>query len=184
MRDKTKIYIFSIIGVLILAIVIFLVIPLLVSKIKSASVSLAQQKEAFNNLEVKQRNFYEFNREYQQIKPDLGKIESAFIEEEKILDFIVALENIAKQSGNKYEIKVIERLAGGTEQGGAKSINFQISLKGSYPSLVRFLVSLEGMPYMNKVATLQIQRISLDKQEFEAGNISSNIIINAYLKND
>ena len=184
MSEKNKIYAFALAVILLILAVVFLIIPLLVSKIKSTSISLAQQKEALNNLEAKQRNFYEFNREYQQIKPDLEKIDSAFVEEGKILDFIVALENIAKQSGNKYEIKVIERPAGGTEQGGAKSINFQISLKGSYPNLIRFLVYLEGLPYMNKVSTLQIQRISLDKQEFEAGNISSNIIINAYLKND
>ena len=184
MRAKIKIYIFFGIAVLILAVMLFMVIPYLFAKIKASSASLSQKKEIYNNLETKQKNFYQLNREYQEIKPGLEKIRLSFVDEERLLDFIVSLENIAKQSGNEYDIKVIEHRTGHTKNKETKAINFQVSLKGSYPSLIKFMAYLEALPYLTKVSALQAQRINFEKRAEEVSSVNANVVIETYLVND
>lgn len=183
MTQKRKIYLTLTIITGLFLVMIFGVIYPLISKIKSTSFDLIQKKEILEDLEKNQQKISRLEKEYQLIKPELIKIEQNLLQQpEKTLDFIVALEGIAQKSNNQYEIKPIEQ----PKKESSSSLDFQVSLWGNFPNLIRFLVYLENMPYLIEVTKIQIQRISQEgiiKKELTGlliGDVATNLNIKVY----
>ena len=113
------------------------------------------------------------------------KINNAFVNPEKAIDFIVAIEKVAASTNNYQEIK--EVTSPKKEEG---VLYFQISLWGSFPNLIKFLARLENMEYFIDAKSLQITRIEekelmglTDKEiTVSAGDVKSIINIKTYTK--
>jgi len=137
--------------------------PFLLAKIKKASAELAEKKKSLDILADKQGNFAIWQKEYQRIKPETDRIGSGFLAPDNLLECIVAIEEIAKKTSGKYELKIIEEAKSDDKKKGAKQeaegVSFQVSFWGSFSGLVRFVSYLENMKYFKNILTLQIQRL-------------------------
>ena len=137
--------------------------PFLLAKIEKANAELAERKKSSDILANKQGSFSAWHKEYRQIKPEADRINSSFLAPDNLLECIVAIEEIAKKTSGKYELKIIEEAKSDEKKKDAKQeaegISFQVSFWGSFSGLVRFLSQLENMKYFNEVLALQIQRL-------------------------
>ncbi len=143
--------------------------PFLLAKIEKASAELAEKRKSSDILANKQGNFSIWREEYRQIKPETDRIDSGFLASGNLLECIVAIEEIAKKTSSKYELKIIEEAKSDDKKKGAKQeaegISFQVSFWGSFSGFVRFVSYLEDMRYFNEVSTLQIQRLNQKSEE-------------------
>ena len=196
MESKKKIYLG--LGIMAVAFLLacFLLVPFLIKQIKAASQDLIIQQQGFEKSQKEQQNIFHWKRQYQSSKQEIEKVANSFISQEKLLDFVLALENIAQKSGNRCEIYVAEQktkeLVISDEEGEKKEnskgesvevVVFQVSLSGNFDGLVRFLAYLDNLSYLNEISSIQIQRINQENIEkgIRAGEISSVLNIRAYL---
>ena len=186
MDCKKKIYLTLIISAIVItALLLFLVVPL-VNKIKSSSREILKTKSAA--LSYKERSdkyLKDIKDEYTGVEPKILKINNAFVNPEKAIDFIVAIEKVAALTNNYQEIR--EVTSPKKEEG---VLYFQISLWGSFPNLIKFLARLENMEYFIDAKSLQITRIEekelvglTDKEiTVSAGDVKSIINIKTHTK--
>lgn len=175
MDIKKKIYILSgIVAVIFLAIV-FWFVPFLINRISRASSDFIRLQSDLIAIQKTQNNVEYQKKEYQAVKPEIEKITNVFLEKGKAISFIMALEEIARQSGNQTEIQVLD-------QSLAESIVFQISLWGGFSNLIKFMSYLDNLAYLNQVEVVKIQRMNQDNAEkgIKAGEIASVLQIRAF----
>ena len=136
MEMKQKIYLVLTGIIIVFLVIIFLVVPLLIGKIKTAALKLSLQKEELERMQGEQKDVLKWKKDYQDAKPEVDKIINGFISKEGAIGFIMSLEKIAQETGNRYETKVLEKPASATQDTGGKTplrfIDFQVSLWGSF----------------------------------------------------
>lgn len=184
MQTQRRIYLTLIITtVIIILLLIFLVRPLL-TKIKQVSADFKEKNDSLASFEDKGTDYLaRLSSEYSEIETKISEINNYFLDSEKAIDFILAIEKVASLSGNYQEIK-------GVGLPVENSLSFQISLWGSFPNLVKFLARLENMDYFIDVDSLQISRIGEtgargpEKKEIMVvvGDVKSVIDIKIYAK--
>lgn len=90
---------------------------------------------------------------YNNSEKDRQNINSIIISEDKIVDFIEAVENIGKQSGVEITISSINKENKDSKDAKLKNFNIgntitaRVDAKGSFASIMKSLVLLENMPY-------------------------------------
>lgn len=90
---------------------------------------------------------------YNNSEKDRQNINSIIISEDKIVDFIEAVENIGKQSGTDITISSINKENKDSKDTKLKNFNIgntitaKIDAKGSFASIMKSLVLLENIPY-------------------------------------
>lgn len=90
---------------------------------------------------------------YNNSEKDRQNINSIIISEDKIVDFIEAVESIGKQSGVEITISSINKENKDSKDTKLKNFNIgntitaRIDAKGSFSSIMKALVLLENMPY-------------------------------------
>jgi Tfp pilus assembly protein PilO len=179
MNIKKKFYVTLSVFVVIFAAVVFILFPYLLSKIQDSSQKLAKSKEEFAALQKKEQNIADLEKKYQQVKPGIDEIDASFISRDATPALIVSLENLARQTNNQYELRQIAEYNDAIQNNGLNSINFQISLIGSFPNMLEFVAYLENMPYLNEIDIFQIQRMGSDRsdQGIGKGEIGTNLNI-------
>ncbi len=178
MDIKKKFYVTLAVFAVIFAAIVFILFPYLIGKIQNSSQELAKSKEDLATLQKKEQSIASLEKKYQEIKPGIDKINQSFVSNDDMLNLIIALENLAKQTDNQYEIKQIADMSrGAVASGDTKVINFQISLTGSFPNMLKFMAYLENVPYLSEVDILQIQRMGSDRsdQGIKTGQIGTNL---------
>lgn len=185
MNPKQKIYLTLSIILAIYLLTGFLIISPLISKIKYSSLAFIEKKETLEILEKEQIEFNLLKEQYKRIKPELTRIDQSLLNSEKTLDFIVALENIAEKANNNYEIKVTQLQKEPKEK--FSFLTFQISLWGSFPNLIKFLVYLENVPYWVETDQIQIRPVGQEEigikkgaVNLSAGDVATNLIVKVY----
>lgn len=170
MDYKKKTYLTLIISAIIIIALLLFLVGKLVRNIKSSSSEILKTKSAvFSYKERSEKYLKDIKDAYAKVEPKISEINNAFVNPEKAIDFIVAIERVAAQTNNYQEIREI---ASPDKKEGA--LYFQISLWGSFPNLIKFLAQLENMNYFVDSNSLQIMRI--DEKEL-AGFIDKGTIV-------
>lgn len=137
-------------------------------------------------------SFYQNWRNLEKTKQDISAIQNelsgttALLPSEDAIKFILAVENSAQATQNRESISVSNSAATTQATGAKNTLDFQISLWGSFPNLIKFLVYLENAPYLNTVDSLQIRRLtetdlnSPDAAGSQVGDVNSIITISAF----
>lgn len=180
-----KIYLSSVItAIVIICLICFLVFPL-IEKVKITSAIFWEKNRIFSLLIKKDKDYLaELEKEHKDYESSIILSEKAFLDSDKAVEFIFALELIALQTGNKHEINEIV-LPGTEKKEGI--LPFQVSLWGSFPDLIRFLVNLENMTYLVDVDSIQIKRLTErdvfgKKAGLSIGDVESIMRIKVYTK--
>ena len=125
----------------------------LTSQIVSSSAQLTEKK---GMLEATQKNWGQIThsqKELQSIKPELVKIDEAFVPEDQPIEFINLLESLAQRTNNLFEISLTQVSDPKKKEDG---LFFQVRLTGSFSNLILFLNYLQNMKYRIQVRSLNI----------------------------
>ena len=180
---RTYLTISLILGLMILADLVFLLF--LFKQIRGHSQSLSSGQEQINLLEQERKGLEKIKTFYKEEHPNIEKIENVFVDSETPLGFIDFLEKTAGNSGLAIEIPSIKKETG---KGFFSSLTLEISLKGSFPNLMRFLEKMENSPYLIEILRADIRRIEekkLGEKGFEglkSNDITANLSIKVLAK--
>ena len=168
-----------------LAFLVLLIYSLL-NKIKENSENFIIQKKTLLELEAKIKNLRNVQTLYRSYQPNLDKMDSLFINAEEPIGFIEFLEQEALSAHLSIEIYPSnpKKVNGDTWQ----SMEFQITLFGSFPDLLKFINKLEASLYLFETQNLTIQRLT-DKdvslkgfEGFIPGDVSAVLKIKVYTR--
>ncbi len=161
LSEKKKVYLI-LGGVIIICLAAsFFITSFFLTKIQAASRDLSEKKAEITSLQKKEQSFSDSEKEYKEIQPGLADIDQGFLKKGDFLPFILTLEKIARRSGNNYGNKLIGESSKDEAGFGWTTADFQVTLKGGFPSLLKFLVYLENMPYAIEISDLRVQESAL-----------------------
>lgn len=178
MIAKNKIYL----------IVIFLVLLLEVStkfflnslaELRSLSQRVIFQKKVEKLLELRVKNFENFQKNLPVFEEISQKIESSFVRKDAPIKFIEFLEKLAKDARISLKIKPLDLKK--KENDLWEPVGFQITLLGKFSQCLRFLEKLERAPWLVEIYQLSIDRITEEKlrfkefQDLKTGDVSFSL---------
>ncbi len=183
LNPKQKIYLTSALWLTILVFVIIFIIVPLISQIKNDGLELAQKKQDMESFYGDWQILAKSQKDYQTMQNELYAL-PAILPSSEALKFIVLIEKFAQATNNHQSVSVVgagEQTKAEKTPSAKETIDFQISLHGSFPDLIKFLVYLENAPYYNNIKTLGIQRLSTKGDEnANAGQINTIITVSVY----
>lgn len=137
-----------------------------------------------NTLSVSLQNVQldEFKGKYEEYKPNLEKVTSAFIDEKNPVDFIKFLEAAASESGVSAEISIAQPPK--TQVAGNNIVAFQAVVRGDFLDILRFCETLERGHYLAAVKSFFAKKSALDASEkkSEAGEVEAIFLIEVSAK--
>lgn len=159
---------------------------IILKNISGASGQLATEKKNLFTLESKIKSLENFRQEYEELKPDLEKADSLLVQAQLPVDFIQFLEEISSEAGINLKISPLAdiKITGDPWP----SSNFQLSLAGSYPKIIRFIDKLENSQYLITLQSLNFSKLTdmeLKSKEFASffsGDAKGNISLKVYTK--
>jgi len=160
----------------------FLIYPIY-KDIKINSREIILQKEKIASLENEIENLEEFKINYRQIKPNLEKIETLFVNSGAPVGFISFLEKNSKD--NKVSIEISPSLTIETTKTPWSSMTLQAKTIGSYSNFLKFLEKLESSHYLIEIQNLSITRLAeaeLRTQGFSLGDIKTDFSLKVFTK--
>ena len=188
-QASKKIYIISSAFALGIILFIALVIAPLIRQISIDSQMLYQKKQIVDSFFQNWQNLENSKNNYDEIEKTLQN-KTVLLTSDEAIKFILAVEDSARVTQNYQTISVLEKTP--TTEGQSKTqkrntIDFQISLWGSFPNLIKFLIYLENAPYYNNISSLQINRLIANDIEtlrntvnLSVGDINSIITLSVY----
>jgi len=161
----------SITAVLSAALIIFVVSPRL-KELDKYSKDILLQKEKLVNLDIKAGDLESFKTIRSQIKPNLEKADSLFIDKDLPLDFINFLEKTS--SDCQLSLSMSSSPLNSPKGGAWSYFVFQIRNSGSFSSFSKFLEKLENSNYL-----IEIQSLSVSEG---GGKITSDLSMKVFAK--
>lgn len=175
LNPNKKIMVSGIIFGIVIFIFIVLIIYPLFGAIRAESKELISQKNKQVELILKTENIKEFQKNYKDYQPNLKKIDNLFINSAEPINFIEFLEKEAANS--RLSIKITPSAKKEKEEDPWPSMNFQLTLTGSFSNFLKFLEKLESSPYLIEVLNLNINKPAEKK-------LVSNLLIKVYVQDN
>lgn len=129
-------------------------------------------KDAVNSASLARERESNFLQTYEKTASSWVKLQSFFVDSDKVVDFIEAVESLGSQSKSKLSISSIE--ADNLENSSAGKegkVRLRINAKGSWQSVMKALSLAEILPY--KVSINNVQATVSKDLETSGGNTSS-----------
>lgn len=160
-------------GIAIIVFIVFIIYPLF-SGIQKESENFVSQKRELAELERKTQNLEAFQKSHQDYLPNLEKMEELFINSSEPVNFIEFLEREAKEADLDIEI-----LPFTPEREGKlwPSMNFRLTLIGSFDNFLKFLERLESVSYLVDILNLNVTERIKDEPGVEI-----SLLIKTYAK--
>jgi len=168
-----------------LGLVIFLVAAPLIRQIRNDGLELSAKKKGIELLYQDWRVLESSRKEYLKIEGELNSLPT-ILPPGEALKFIMLIENIAQSTNNQQEVSVI---SSNTKEKNDQPIDFQITLRGDFSNLIKFIAYLENAPYYNEINSVQIKGLSDkdiqsikegERANLAAGDITSTLKISVY----
>jgi len=182
MGTKKKIILISVVsGIIGLAFIFFLIYPLFRKIVKSSQDIVEIRKEIVLS-QGEAGGLSQIKKDFGELKPDLEKISSLFVDSEAPVGLIEFLEKTAATSGVSIEIRPINLKESKKDYWGF--IGFQITTVGSSDNSLRFLEKLEVAPYLVEIQSIVINKLTeqdLESQKYKEYSLG-NVILNLKIK--
>jgi hypothetical protein len=168
-----------------LGLVIFLVAAPLIRQIRNDGLELSAKKKGIELLYQDWRVLESSRKEYLKIEGELNSLPT-ILPPGEALKFIMLIENIAQSTNNQQEVSVI---SSNTKEKNDQPIDFQITLRGDFSNLIKFIAYLENAPYYNEINSVQIKGLSDkdiqsikegERTDLAAGDITSTLKISVH----
>ncbi len=141
------------------------------NRVINANAMLINHRVEFEIKLIKEEKFSKISKNLSEIENDVKRIENAFIDQNKKLEFITMFEGLADDN----RVEMMMNINFDKMNPKDKSIPLNLSLTGNYDSLMNFLVSIENIkPYININQVNLRSSSSNTKKPTSLGNIPSN----------
>ncbi len=183
---KIKIYLSILFSLVLDLILIFLIILPLWKGITKSSKELVLARGKSILLESQLKNIGELRAVEKKIEPTIEKIENSFVSLETPVEFISFLENLSQSC--QVDLKISPPFFDKTKNEAWPFLRLQLTLAGSFPNISRFLGKLEVAPYLIKIETFNIAKLSekelslKELERFSPGDVKANFILKVYGK--
>lgn len=162
---------------LLMAAISYLVILPTISEIKTIETEIEAQRSDLERKYIRGQSLKKLSQNLKKIEPNLAVFDQVFINQERALEFITTLEEIA----NRHNIT--QRLNLMTEKGVKGNdytktpLNFII--EGSFANVMAYLADIERLNYYININSMDISTI---KNEDGSTKLSVQILANTYWK--
>lgn len=173
---KNKKVIFAGIFGIVLLVFIFTVIFQTIQALQKNSQALISQKKELILLENKIKDLENFEEEYREKKEKLEKINQLFLKQDDPAEIINLLNFLRKTATDSEIVLNISP----SFQKKENSLTFQLSGKGEYKNIMRFLEKLENAPYLTEISNLFLKTIR--EKEALTSQIEFNLALNIITK--
>jgi Tfp pilus assembly protein PilO len=143
------------------AVIYFFILPT-INKIKSLRNEILNIEIDSANKITQEKNISDLNNKIKKIQPQLNEINSIFINQNREIEFINALEDLA--SKNNIDQKLNIDFNNPTKGGTFNSVPVGINANGNFNNVIGYLSALEAMSYY----------INIDSVTFTASNNSKD----------
>lgn len=184
-QNKKTLIISVIFGLIALVVISFIIFPLLKGIKKNSEEFAAVKKDLFIS-QGKAGGLERIKETYENLRPDLEKIEKLFIDPKVPVDLIQFWEKTAIDSEISIEISPVSLKA--PKEDSWNSMGFQISLTGPFPSFLKFLEKTENAPYLIEIQSLTVKKLtegeleSAKYEQFSLGDVKATLLIKVYTK--
>ena len=127
----------------------------IIRQINTSSHLLAQKNVEIESFLANWQNLEKSKSDYQVIKNLLEEM-PVYLPAKKTIEFIKILETISQQTQNSQTISVIKNIDSANKT--TNILDLEISLSGSFPNLIKFLIYLENSQYYNNINSIKIAR--------------------------
>ena len=160
----------------------------LVETVKSLSLEIVDKKQKIERLNKQSDQIDSIRMGYEYIQEEMDRASDLIVNYPDIIDFIVEIENVAEKSKVDLDISVSNK-EGESLNNDLSVVGYGIMATGDFNSIMRFLVYLENLRYLNKVENIRVYYESRNKNnvansnEFNSGEIVLNANLEVYVKN-
>lgn len=184
MSSEQKIIIISSVFILSVLLLVFFAIYPLFREIEKNSEKFFENKKKEILIEEKIKDLNSFKGICQKIEEDLKKVDQLFVDQKVPIGFIEFLEKTAENSNVLIDISPSP---GTTRKGDLwPSLDFKITVSGSFPNCAKFLEKVETAPYLIEVQNLNLRRLTekeLESQklkQFSTKNVTGILSIKTF----
>lgn len=184
MSKKQKILITLIIIALIVFMLMFFIVKPLLGQIKHESIRYREKFSLFERRDELKSYLKRLEADIGVVQEKSPTLQGMLLDPEKTIEFVADLEGIAAATGNWQELSVP---ALGPEEVKQKFPfeEYGVSLKGSFPNLIRYLVHLENVKWIVSLNSLGVSKIEAKKElpaGVSPGDVQTNLRLKVYTK--
>lgn len=126
--------------------------------ITKADATLYDAQKELASLSVRQEQITAIAKEYEGARGLFAPLEDRLLPREDRLRFIMLVEDLAREAGVAHEITAADDALTGAAAKGASPLYFNITVSGSFPSVLRFMYLLEHSQYYLGMEKAQIMQ--------------------------
>ncbi len=173
---KKKIYLSLLVFlIIILILIIFIVVPT-IRDIKNMSNKIEEQRLDLEKKYIKGQSLKQLAENLEKIEPELVKLNQIFINQNRELEFITTLEEIAAK--NNINQKINLGAVSAAENQNFKKSTLQLYTSGSFTDQMNYLLSLEALNYYININSIDLNPSGITPNgQSASGGI--NMLINA-----
>jgi len=197
LNTRQKIYLNLVIFLVCFILIILCIFFPLIERIKRESVAFQEARGRLSVLREEAVYLVQLKKDYESVRDDFARFKKAFLSSDEIVDFIINLEEIARNTNLYQEIQIYtpQKSKLQKEEGFQEnSLEFILKLEGEFKDLVNYMAYLENMDYYTETEEIQIKRVneknlsSLKRNQKEhnlsSGDILTNLKIKVYLREE
>jgi len=155
----------------------------LIETVKSLSAEVVNKKQEIRRLNEQSGQIDNIRMGYKYMQEEMDEVSELIVDYSEIIDFIVEVENIAKENKVDLDINVLNK-KGEHLNSNLFFVGYDIKAAGEFDNLMRFLVYLENLKYLNKVENIRIYYDSKNKKDFiDSDKITLSVNLKVYVKN-
>lgn len=129
--------------------------------IKVTNAEIFEQRKKLSSFSSQENYRRELKNEVMQVELYESQVNDWLIDRDRILDFIIELEQIAKDTNNTHTISLMNKSASSGENSN-EALFFQVNTQASFSNLMKFLESIEQMPHHSDITSLIIQSRNIE----------------------
>jgi len=188
---KKKIVIISSISIIILTLFVLFIIKPVILKLENSSGTILGKKAELESLTQKETVLPRQEKELENLKDKLPKILRAIPAQDEVINFIIDLEQIAHKNNITQSINIKEETARSEKkEEGLKESVFKLTLAGSFPDIINYIINLENLEYYADINSLNIthqvvapETVSeVGPTKLEPGTVNVNLDVALYVK--
>lgn len=180
-------------ALVVFGLVFFVIKPLLI-QVKHQSIKYQEKFALFERRDGLKYYLKKLEADIKIVQEKSPILKDTLLSPDETVDFVVRLEEIAAQTNNWQELSIPvhgeqSRTASKEKEEKHLSQEFEVSLKGNFPNLIRYLVHLENMKWLVNIDSLRISKIQEESrlgrewpEGISAGDVQTNLELRVFIK--
>jgi len=160
-------------------VIYFLIYPAIVD-IQKIGQDIENQRIDLEKRYVRGQSLNKLSRDLKNIEPSLAVLDDVFIDQNRALEFVTTLEDVAGKSGVSQKINLMTDKS--TKEFDYMKTPLQIAVQGDFASILRYITGLESLNYYININTIDIARNSGDNNSPASKNVAVQITADTFWK--